>query len=45
MHGVAGIGNPSRFFATLRSMGYQVMEHEFPDHHQFRAKDLSLMMA
>ena len=41
VHGVAGIGNPSRFFATLRSMGYQVMEHEFPHHHQFRAKDLS----
>jgi tetraacyldisaccharide 4'-kinase len=37
---VAGIGNPARFFDTLRSLGAQVTERAFPDHHQFRAEDL-----
>lgn len=37
---VAGIGNPGRFFATLRGLGLQVEEHPFPDHHPFVAKDL-----
>lgn len=40
VHAVAGIGNPSRFFSTLKSLGYQVIAHEFPDHHRFKAKDL-----
>lgn len=37
---VAGIGNPGRFFATLRSLGLQVEEHPFPDHHPFVAENL-----
>lgn len=37
---VAGIGNPGRFFATLRSLGLQVVEHPFPDHHPFTEEDL-----
>lgn len=37
---VAGIGNPARFFATLRSLGAQVAERALPDHHRFRAADL-----
>ncbi len=41
VHGVAGIGNPGRFFATLRDMGYEVIEHEFDDHHRFDLSDLS----
>lgn len=40
VHAVAGIGNPARFFATLRDAGLQVVEHPFPDHHVFRASDL-----
>lgn len=36
---VAGIGNPSRFFATLRAMGFTVDEFPFPDHHAFGAGD------
>ena len=37
---VAGIGNPARFFDTLRSLGAQVAERAFPDHHRFTADDL-----
>lgn len=41
VHAVAGIGNPSRFFADLRSRGLDVVEHPFPDHHPFTAGDLA----
>ncbi len=40
VHGVAGIGNPGRFFATLRELGFEVIEHSFPDHHVFQAAEL-----
>lgn len=40
VHAVAGIGNPHRFFNTLRALGLQVIEHPFPDHHRFSAQDL-----
>ncbi len=40
VHGVAGIGYPERFFNTLRSLGYEVISHPFPDHHSFTAKDI-----
>jgi tetraacyldisaccharide 4'-kinase len=40
VHGVAGIGNPGRFFAELRAHGIEVIEHPFADHHAFRAADL-----
>ena len=30
VHGVAGIGNPQRFFSTLRAAGLVVVEHSFP---------------
>lgn len=39
-HAVAGIGNPSRFFAALRSHGLKPVEHPFADHHRYRAEDL-----
>lgn len=38
---VAGIGNPSRFFAALRSLGLDVEEHAFQDHHAFVAGDFA----
>jgi tetraacyldisaccharide 4'-kinase len=41
VHGVAGIGNPSRFFRDLRARGLDVIEHPFPDHHPFKKEDLS----
>jgi tetraacyldisaccharide 4'-kinase len=40
VHAVAGIGNPSRFFRDLRALGIEVIEHPFPDHHAFTARDL-----
>jgi tetraacyldisaccharide 4'-kinase len=41
VHAVAGIGNPGRFFASLRDAGLQVTEHAFADHHPFRPDDLA----
>lgn len=41
VHAVAGIGNPDRFFATLRSLGLEVVEHPFGDHHRFTPEDLA----
>ena len=40
LHALAGIGAPSRFFGTLKSLGLQFAEHPFPDHHVFTASDL-----
>lgn len=40
VHAVAGIGDPSRFFASLERHGLRVTEHPFPDHHLFTAPDL-----
>jgi tetraacyldisaccharide 4'-kinase len=42
VHAVAGIGNPERFFALLRSFGLTIMPHVFADHHAFTARDLAL---
>ncbi|MDH5824354.1 tetraacyldisaccharide 4'-kinase [Luteimonas sp. RD2P54] len=41
VHAVAGIGDPERFFATLRGEGIAVVPHAFPDHHRYTAADLS----
>ena len=41
VHGVAGIGNPSKFFITLKELGFEVIEHSFPDHYQFMEEDLT----
>lgn len=40
VHAVAGIGNPSKFYSTLSSLGLNIMEHSFPDHYQFKEEDL-----
>ncbi len=40
VHAVAGIGNPQRFFASLRARGIDPVEHVFPDHHAYAARDL-----
>lgn len=37
---VAGIGNPGRFFDTLRALGAEVAGTAFPDHHRFQKADL-----
>ena len=41
VHAVAGIGHPARFFQALRNVGLKPIEHEFEDHHRFRAEDFS----
>ena len=40
VHAVAGIGNPQRFYSFLRSLGCQIIKHEFPDHHEFGLRDI-----
>ena len=40
VHGVAGIGNPSRFFHSLRQLGFDPVEHRFDDHHDYCEADL-----
>jgi len=40
IHAVAGIGNPERFFQSLRQVIRRVEEHPFPDHYCYRANDL-----
>ena len=38
---VAGIGDPERFFATLRGLGLTFEPHGFPDHHRYFARELA----
>lgn len=40
---IAGIGNPGRFFESLRATGFVPDEHPFPDHHDFRPVDFSAL--
>lgn len=39
VHAVSGIGNPQRFYDTLKALGATVVEHAFPDHHDFSEAD------
>lgn len=41
VHAVAAIGNPQRFFDTLRNAGLTLYEHPLPDHHPFKPGDLN----
>lgn len=40
VHAVAGIGNPQRFFNTLRGLDWKPIEHPFADHAEFSAEAL-----
>jgi tetraacyldisaccharide 4'-kinase len=40
VHAVAGIGDPARFFATVRELGFVPIEHPFADHHAYQASDV-----
>lgn len=40
VHAVTAIGHPNRFFASLRALGYQIMEHAYPDHDWLTQADL-----
>jgi tetraacyldisaccharide 4'-kinase len=43
LHALAGIGNPERFFTTLRGLGLKLESaRAFPDHHAFTEADLRL---
>lgn len=39
-HAVTAIGNPNRFFETLRKLGLSFEPHIFPDHYCFHEADL-----
>jgi tetraacyldisaccharide 4'-kinase len=42
----AGIGDPARFFRTLRASGIDVVrERTFPDHHPFSSSEIETLMA
>ncbi|EIL92815.1 tetraacyldisaccharide 4'-kinase [Rhodanobacter spathiphylli] len=41
VHAVAAIGNPQRFFDSLRDAGIEVIGHPFADHHAFVPGDLA----
>jgi len=41
VHAVAGIGDPARFFATLRAAGVVPVEHPLPDHARLAPRDLA----
>jgi tetraacyldisaccharide 4'-kinase len=45
VHGVAGIGNPGRFFSMLESLGFRPEHHVFPDHHAFQRRDFDAIRA
>jgi tetraacyldisaccharide 4'-kinase len=37
---IAGIGNPGRFFDSLRKLGLDPVCHVFPDHHAYARQDV-----
>ena len=41
LYAIAGIGDPSRFFAQLGRLGLDFEAHPFPDHHRYGAEDLA----
>ncbi len=40
VNAVCGLGNPQRFYDTLRQLRLEPLEHDFPDHYQYRPEDL-----
>jgi tetraacyldisaccharide 4'-kinase len=38
---VAAIGNPQRFYSTLKQLGIEFTSHSYPDHYQFKPNDLN----
>lgn len=40
VHAVTAMAHPQRFFTSLRALGYQIMEHAFPDHDWLAQTDL-----
>ena len=40
VHAVSGIGYPQRFFDTLSTLGFAIIEHPYPDHYDFNVPEL-----
>lgn len=40
VHAIAGVGNPNRFFNSLRDAGLDVIEHAMSDHHKYVPADI-----
>ena len=40
VHAVAGLGNPGRFFDLLDKLGFDIVRHPYPDHHNFSSSDI-----
>ena len=40
VHAVAGLGNPGRFFDLLDKLGFDIIRHPYPDHHNFSPNDI-----
>ena len=40
VHAIAGIGNPDRFFESLKALGFDVIEHPYDDHYDYTQKDI-----
>lgn len=40
LHAIAGTGHPARFFKMLRDQSLNIIEHEFPDHYQYKTSDI-----
>lgn len=41
VHAIAGVGNPERYFSSLRAAGLDVLEHAMPDHHRYTVEDIA----
>lgn len=44
VHAALSIADPAAFVAQLRSLGARVTSSEFPDHHQFKAEDVAVVL-
>lgn len=40
VHAIAGIGNPERFFNTLKAARLDIVKHVFPDHYHYTLDDV-----
>ena len=40
VHAVCGIGNPARFFQTLRDLDINTIQHVYKDHHEFKGPEV-----
>ncbi|MGK0499419.1 MAG: tetraacyldisaccharide 4'-kinase [Oceanicoccus sp.] len=40
VHAIAGIGNPQRFYNSLRELGFKPIQHSFADHYAYQLADI-----